>query len=91
MWVNVSLQESGLAKDLEERERTDTLQISQLREKMDSLLAEKEELIRQLSEANRKLEDSRETEGDKEHLGTLEKKIEVCVCAMLISNSAVTE
>lgn len=71
------LQESGLKKDLEEREKAESSALSQLREKIESLCTEKEELVQQVEEANGRLENKAEVESVTESVGAMERQIEV--------------
>lgn len=70
-------QESGLKKELEDRDKATSSELGQLREKMDTLSTEKVELVRQLGEANGRLEDREETERVTENVGSMEKQLEV--------------
>lgn len=71
------LQESGLKKDLEEREKAESSALGQLREKIESLCSEKEELVQQVEEANGRLENKAEAESVTESVGAMERQIEV--------------
>ena len=70
-------QESGLKKDLEEKDKATSSELGLLKEKMDSLSIEKEELARQLGEASGRLEDREEVERVTESVEAMERQVEV--------------